>query len=154
MSVLLSRSEGVGGGVSVLTMTSAAPRGSWGTLTREAEVGGGGEGLGVGELALGAAEALVAGEPELDGGVVVLEDGAQGVGAIAAEPGLLVEVAEERIAVDEVAETAVDAADVRELGGGLAVVAGDGGGLGSGVALGDFVGQLELEAYEVEAAGA
>ncbi len=123
----------------------------------DAEVGGGGEGLGLGVLALGGAEFVDAGEPELDGEVEAFEVVAEEVGAIGAEPEVLVEVALEGVVVAEVLEFTVGGVDVVEFAVDLFAVFFFSGGLerdGVGVAGGDLVGELVFEADEVDAAGA
>src|ERR1700737_3854924 len=86
--------------------------GGWGW---QPNIAGWGEGLGVGVLALGGADFVAAGEPELDGEVVAFEVVAEEVGAVGLEPGLLVEVAEQGIGVAQVLDLAVNAVDVVEL---------------------------------------
>ncbi len=117
---------------------------------------GRGKGRGGGVLALGAANFVDTAIPVGDGAVIAFKDVTKGVGAVGAEPCLGEEVALQGVGLDEVLEATVDAVDVGELAGGSAVelgVGAGGGDAGAGVGGGDFVGELEFETEEVDAAG-
>jgi len=132
----------------------------------ETGFGGGGEGLGVLPGVDEGVDLFAAFGPELDLEVVTDLDVGEEVGAVFGEPALAVEGLQHGVGVAEILAAAVVGGDgVEELAGfdllafgelfvGGEAVDGVGEGVGLGVGGGHLVGELELEAGEIEAAGA